>query len=399
MMLKPLVRQKLAVWDDTTIKPGVKWKDNIEGALATAKVAVLLVSPNFLGSDFIVEHELPPLLDAAETQGLVILWVYVSSCVYEETEIGRYQAAHETSKPLDALTPAEQGSVLSDVCRKIKAAVGSSQDHPSTAVATLTLHDHFFLVRSASPNHGPDLSPALCDNGCLRLFLPSDNDVRNSYKKQALLDAMDIRLLAHSGHSYLASAAARFQVELCSRLRAGARFRAILLHPWTDTSLAIALAERAPADTPTDTTCLETQKLPNEPVALIEKSIWKSLKFTSCILGYQQLRNEFADNIEIRFSSLDIPATILLTEYQCFYEPYLHVNLRERLRSGMLTFELQVTDHADLFRHSSQYFAAMWQHALSYDEFIRTESEIRQRFKERHRNMMGRVRSRAMRKE
>jgi internalin A len=115
-------KDSVAVWYDTKIKAGAKWKDEIEDALGTAKVAVLLVSPHFLGSDFIAENELPPLLEAARKHGLVILWVYLTSCLYEETEIKDYQAAHDISKPLDHLTLSEQNAVLVDVCRKIKAA-------------------------------------------------------------------------------------------------------------------------------------------------------------------------------------------------------------------------------------------------------------------------------------
>ena len=104
-MIRPLVRSEdLQLWDDSRIPPGAKWREEIEKALARAKVALLLVSDDFLASEFVTNKELPPLLEAAEREGLRILWVCLSPCFVEETPISDYQALLSPHQFLDGMS-------------------------------------------------------------------------------------------------------------------------------------------------------------------------------------------------------------------------------------------------------------------------------------------------------
>jgi hypothetical protein len=121
--LKPLVREGLVsvAWDDTKIQPGHDWRAEISTAIDTAAVAVLLVSADFLASDFIDKDELPPLLKAAEDGGLRVLPIIVSPSRFARTGLSRFQAVNDPARPLTALTESEQEAVFDTVARSIEA--------------------------------------------------------------------------------------------------------------------------------------------------------------------------------------------------------------------------------------------------------------------------------------
>jgi TOMM system kinase/cyclase fusion protein len=129
--MKPLVRTgALLPWADTMIRTGADWHEQIQMALATAKVGVMLVSSNFLASDFIAEVELSALLTAATEEGLQVCWILVSACLHETSGLSRFQAAHDISRPLDSLTPAELNGTLASIARAINQLANTSTPPP-----------------------------------------------------------------------------------------------------------------------------------------------------------------------------------------------------------------------------------------------------------------------------
>ena len=113
-------------WDDTKIKSGMLWREEIKKALDTTKVAVLLVSANFLASDFIIDNELPPLLQAAEKEGTVILPVIIRPCAFFETELVQFQSVNPPSEALSGMNEHDQEQVFVKIAKRIKEVLENS---------------------------------------------------------------------------------------------------------------------------------------------------------------------------------------------------------------------------------------------------------------------------------
>lgn len=110
--------EKLEVWDDTRIQAGTKWELEIKKAISAARVAVLLVSPEFLASEYVASVELPTMLKQ-QSAGLTPLWIPIRASDYRRTELKRIQAAHDPSKPLASLSAPKRDEAFVQIANRI----------------------------------------------------------------------------------------------------------------------------------------------------------------------------------------------------------------------------------------------------------------------------------------
>lgn len=123
--LRPFERRsQVDLWADTRIRTGDRWRQEITAALDRAAVAVLLVSADFLASEFIARNELPPLLRAANEEGVKILPVILKSCAFTSMdELADYQAINDPMSPLISLDENESEALWAKLAETIQAEI------------------------------------------------------------------------------------------------------------------------------------------------------------------------------------------------------------------------------------------------------------------------------------
>lgn len=71
---------RIDIWDDRRIDAGAQWYEKITKAMDRAAVAVCLISPDYLASDFCAKEEIPYLLERRERDGMVLIPVLLRPC-------------------------------------------------------------------------------------------------------------------------------------------------------------------------------------------------------------------------------------------------------------------------------------------------------------------------------
>lgn len=116
--LGPLERKgDIEIWTDRKILPGQNWKDEILHALNSADLTLLLVSANFLDSNFINDEEIPRAFQRREAEGKHVVPIILNFCLWDITDIGSLQAIPKDGRPIADYPNAAQG--WSEVARAL----------------------------------------------------------------------------------------------------------------------------------------------------------------------------------------------------------------------------------------------------------------------------------------
>jgi hypothetical protein len=118
----PLHSSEFEVWSDRRIQSGEKWREEVEDAINQSRVAILLLTADFLASEFVRDAELPLLLEAAEADDATILCIYGSDVHLSGTakRLLEYQFVNDPPSALQSLSEAKRESLFADLARRVE---------------------------------------------------------------------------------------------------------------------------------------------------------------------------------------------------------------------------------------------------------------------------------------
>lgn len=122
--LRPLQRQGLIdVWYDRDISAGTEWEQEIKQHLNSAQIVLLLVSPDFMNSDYCYSIEMKRALERHTRSEAKVIPVILRPVDWHEGPIGGLQALPTDGKPVKGPDWYDLDTALYDVTKGIRKVV------------------------------------------------------------------------------------------------------------------------------------------------------------------------------------------------------------------------------------------------------------------------------------
>jgi hypothetical protein len=99
---------EIADWHDRNITAGEEWRNSIDHHLMAAEIILLLVSADFLNSDYCYEIEMRKAMDRHEARSACVIPVILRDCDWLRAPFSKLQALPKGAKPVKAWRDRDQ---------------------------------------------------------------------------------------------------------------------------------------------------------------------------------------------------------------------------------------------------------------------------------------------------
>lgn len=128
VFLRPLERQKLVTaWHDRMISAGTEWQGQIDEQLETSGVILLLISADFIASEYCFDIEMKRAMERHDAGEALVIPIAVRPTIWDDMPFARLQALPSERKPVS--TWEDEDSAWVDVTQGIKIALNDFVDN------------------------------------------------------------------------------------------------------------------------------------------------------------------------------------------------------------------------------------------------------------------------------
>ena len=136
--LSPLQRRGLiAHWQDRDISAGAEWAGEIDARLNSADIILLLISPDFLHSDFCYEKEMTRALERHSAGECLVIPVFLRSCDWKGMAFGKLQGVPDDAVPVVSSRWSSPDDAFTRVAFAIRQVVERFQAAPPTSASPM----------------------------------------------------------------------------------------------------------------------------------------------------------------------------------------------------------------------------------------------------------------------
>ncbi|HYV10082.1 MAG TPA: toll/interleukin-1 receptor domain-containing protein [Pyrinomonadaceae bacterium] len=112
----------ITVWHGRKISAGVPWEEEIDKYLSNAQIVLLLVSANFIASDYCYGVEFQRAMERHKQRTARVIAVILSPCRWRDTPLAKLQVSPRGANPVTQWVDTEQAfvSIADDIAEVVK---------------------------------------------------------------------------------------------------------------------------------------------------------------------------------------------------------------------------------------------------------------------------------------